>query len=136
MTRASAARILSTFGTEDAGDGTGCVAFDVRLLEACRDRGWACYTVAPELFHHVAARSEIDVANSRPEDGGRGDAREGADGETAGWTRTPNIACGARQAGFAGGGSGNGSLEEWLSGVVGTGGCLEDWGEEDGGILS
>ncbi|KAF2789696.1 glycosyltransferase family 25 protein, partial [Melanomma pulvis-pyrius CBS 109.77] len=59
VTRASAARILSTFGTEDAGDGTGCVAFDVRLLEACRDRGWACYTVAPELFHHVAARSEI-----------------------------------------------------------------------------
>lgn len=56
VTRASAQRLLDTYGTEGKG---GCVAYDVRVLEACRDDGWACTTVTPELFHHVTAQSLI-----------------------------------------------------------------------------
>lgn len=88
VTRASAARILKEFGRE--GDG-GCVAYDVRVLEACRDRGWRCWAVAPEVFHHVEGRSEIasvndDMEGRKGEEDGRGKPR----GKTA------NIECGAR----------------------------------------
>ncbi|KAL1593729.1 hypothetical protein SLS60_010461 [Paraconiothyrium brasiliense] len=87
ITRASAARILSTYGTEGEG---GCAAFDVRMLEACRDHDWRCWTVAPELFHHVPGKSEIanvDMNTGTDKGGGEGDER-----------RRPsvNIECGAR----------------------------------------
>ncbi|KAF2702986.1 glycosyltransferase family 25 protein, partial [Pleomassaria siparia CBS 279.74] len=139
VTRASASRILSTFGSEGSGgkEGekqTGCVAFDVRILEACRDRDWKCYTVVPELFHHMAAKSEIKVVNDGVEDQKKRDNG----GERR--KRTENIACGARQPGFAVGMGGGRSGEEverdeetarWLMEVIGRGECLEDWGEDD-----
>ncbi|KAF2816535.1 uncharacterized protein BDZ99DRAFT_407432, partial [Mytilinidion resinicola] len=56
VTRASAARLLETYGTEGPG---GCQAYDVRILEACRDHGWGCWSVNPELLHHVEGGSEI-----------------------------------------------------------------------------
>ncbi|KAF2497170.1 hypothetical protein BU16DRAFT_581140, partial [Lophium mytilinum] len=56
VTRASAARLLATYGTEGPG---GCQAYDVRILEACRDHGWRCWTVNPELLHHIEGKSEI-----------------------------------------------------------------------------
>ncbi|KAF2448488.1 glycosyltransferase family 25 protein [Karstenula rhodostoma CBS 690.94] len=86
VTRASAQRILSTYGTEGE---AGCVAFDVRMLEACRDHDWRCWTVAPELFHHVPGKSEIASVDTGVEKDGEGD-RSGR--------RRPsvNIECGAR----------------------------------------
>ncbi|KAL5430672.1 hypothetical protein PMIN06_012476 [Paraphaeosphaeria minitans] len=86
VTRASAQRIMSTYGTEGEG---GCVAFDVRMLEACRDHDWRCWTVAPELFHHVPGKSEIASVNTGAEKDGEGDRSR---------RRRPsvNIECGAR----------------------------------------
>ena len=55
VTRQSAQRIVSEFSKEKEG---GISAFDVQLLEACRD-GWRCWSVVPELFHHGYAASEI-----------------------------------------------------------------------------
>ena len=87
VNRASAERILATYGTEGE---NGCAAYDVRLLEACRDQGWKCWTVAPELFHHVAGRSEIanvDDVDAKSEEKERTEKKMG---------RTVNIECGAR----------------------------------------
>jgi hypothetical protein len=59
VTRKSAARILDTYGTGVA------LAYDVALLEACRDQHWLCYSITPELFHHVEAPSEIALINHK-----------------------------------------------------------------------
>jgi hypothetical protein len=64
VTRASATRILREFAREEEHHGT--VAYDVRILEACRDLGFKCWSVNPELFHHVDDQaSEIKVSNAR-----------------------------------------------------------------------
>jgi len=89
VTRDSAKRILRELASEEEGHGTW--AYDVRLLEACRDLGWKCWSSNPELFHH---RSEHDSAiteiNGKPLF-----PLSAQDGET-----TPNIACGARSEKF------------------------------------
>lgn len=42
----------------------GTWAYDVRLMEACRDLGWRCYSANPEVFHHVdGIGSDIQRAN-------------------------------------------------------------------------
>lgn len=87
VNRASAARILATYGTEGE---DGCAAYDVRLLEACRDQGWKCWTVAPELFHHVAGKSEIANVNDA---GSKSEEQEGMKEKMG---KTVNIECGAR----------------------------------------
>lgn len=56
VTRQPAERILANFSVEKHG---GISAFDVQMLEACRDGRWRCWSVAPEVFHHVVGRSEI-----------------------------------------------------------------------------
>ncbi|KAF2096193.1 hypothetical protein NA57DRAFT_27677, partial [Rhizodiscina lignyota] len=60
VNRKSAERILEEFDKE--GD-EGTPAYDVRILEACRDLGWLCYSVNPELFHHDDGPSEIAAVN-------------------------------------------------------------------------
>jgi hypothetical protein len=72
-------------------DGHGTWAYDVRLLEACRDLGWKCWSSSPELFHHKdeydSAITEINgkpLFELKPKDG----------------NTTPNIACGARSDKF------------------------------------
>lgn len=63
VTRESAARILKEFSHEEEVGGTQ--AYDVRILEACRDMGFKCWSVNPELFHHMDDQaSEIKVASS------------------------------------------------------------------------
>ncbi|OCK91154.1 glycosyltransferase family 25 protein [Cenococcum geophilum 1.58] len=97
---------LCTFAYGQRGDG-GCQAFDVRVLEACRDHDWRCYTVNPELFHHIEAPSEI----------------------TNTLKGTPNIACGVRHPGFY---TEDAGTLAWLKAVVGEQGvCLVDQMEED-----
>ncbi|KAE9987805.1 hypothetical protein Vi05172_g4938 [Venturia inaequalis] len=89
VTRESAQRILRELSTEEQNHGTW--AYDVRLLEACRDLGWKCWTANPEMFHHTDERdSDITKINGKPlfpvsiKDG----------------DMTPNIACGARSEAF------------------------------------
>lgn len=61
ITRAAAERVLNEIAvSEPVRDlDRPCKAYDVRLLEGCRDEGLRCITVNPELFHHSAATSEI-----------------------------------------------------------------------------
>lgn len=94
VTKASARRILADFSHEE--DKAGTWAYDVRILEACRDLAWKCWSVNPELFHHMAEHaSEIQAANAgKPLFPGREpDAAQKARGKARG---TPNIACGVR----------------------------------------
>lgn len=131
VTRASARKILETYGSEGEG---GCVAFDVRMLEACRDRGWRCWTVAPELFHHVGGRSEIAGVNHGEGEKGKQGGKEG--GKDTGKARKPgkNIECGARSERLWVDGE---DLEErermlrWVREARGRGECFLD-GKEGG----
>ena len=66
------------------------MAFDVRMLESCRDHDWLCYSVTPELFHHISAPSEIANVNTGT------DAVDGNGGATGKRKPTVNIECGAR----------------------------------------
>lgn len=61
ITRIAAERVLTEFTiSEPARDPEHpCKAYDVRLLEGCRDEGLRCITVNPELFHHSSMVSEI-----------------------------------------------------------------------------
>jgi hypothetical protein len=54
VTRDSARRILADLSSEGE---SGTVAYDVRILEACRDMGYRCWSVNPELFHHIDDQS-------------------------------------------------------------------------------
>lgn len=85
VNRVSAQRILAEFDREEEGKGTP--AYDVRILEACRDLGWLCYSVTPELFHHNDGPSEIAELN------GEASSEDGRSPRDSG---APNIACGAR----------------------------------------
>lgn len=64
ITRAAASRVLNELTvSEPARDSKHpCRAYDVRLLEGCRDEGLRCITVNPELFHHSPGSSEIAQA--------------------------------------------------------------------------
>lgn len=139
VTRASAARIRATYGSEggDGGSGDGgCQAFDVRVLEACRDHGWGCYTLNPELFHHIEAPSEIANVDEgvAAAEAAIEAAREGGVDPQGRLQRqslkgTPNIACGVRHPGFY---TEDPVTLAWLREVVGgRGECLVDQMEED-----
>ena len=65
------------------------MAYDVRVLEACRDLGLRCWSVAPELMRHLGAESEIANIDMGSEDQFASSAREGSTG-------TANIDCGVR----------------------------------------
>ncbi|PNS16496.1 Procollagen galactosyltransferase 1 [Sphaceloma murrayae] len=65
VTRLAAARILAEIAPRERDGGT--VAYDVRVLEGCRDLGLRCWSTNPELFHHVEGGSEIERADERNE---------------------------------------------------------------------
>lgn len=59
VTRASAKRIMEEFAPiKDRHDGIAH-AYDVAILNACRDKGLRCFTVDPELLHHMEGESLI-----------------------------------------------------------------------------
>ncbi|KAF1835344.1 hypothetical protein BDW02DRAFT_548305 [Decorospora gaudefroyi] len=87
VNRRSAAAILESMAREPEG---GSSAFDVELLSACQDRGWSCWSVAPELFHHGVGASEIFRTDHDDGDGlGEGEVKRSGRG-------TWNVGCGAR----------------------------------------
>ncbi|KAF4585991.1 glycosyltransferase family 25 protein [Ophiocordyceps camponoti-floridani] len=57
VTRDSALRLLYELAGWERKDGPE--AYDVAILNACRDQGLRCWSVIPELFHHVHGRSVI-----------------------------------------------------------------------------
>ena len=102
LTRNAAWRLLNEIAVRESDGGT--MAYDVRVLEACRDLGFRCWSANPELFHYMDAESEIATVDAEPPSG------EG-EGEKAGVDEkgrlkplrvdsTPNIACGARRKTF------------------------------------
>ncbi|KAF2841198.1 glycosyltransferase family 25 protein [Patellaria atrata CBS 101060] len=121
VTQASAARLLAEHGTEGGPKGErGCVAFDVRTLEACRDKGWKCFSASPELFHHITAPSMIKNVNEGVDDSGRLAGGKGPEDVQG----TMNIYCGARSRDFF---SRDNATVEYLREVVGEKGvCLVD----------
>jgi len=122
VTRDAARRLLEVAGEEPEG---GCVAYDVRVLEACRDLGMRCWSLSPELFHHVEGGSlieGIDAEGDREGEDGKGRAEvlveerigvgvhdegmEKVDKDGRGrqgrlFDTAPNIRCGARGVGMS-----------------------------------
>lgn len=89
LSRAGARRLLEMGSKEPAGKGHK--AYDVLILLGCRDYGLRCWTVNPELFHHVPGPSMIDNqqgTNDAPPVDLAGHEQTKARGET------PNIDCG------------------------------------------
>ena len=131
VTRNAARRLLTEIAPKEAEGGT--MAYDVRVLEGCRDLGLRCWSANPELFHHMDMESEIEkftkpnAANeAEPEKAGADEKgrlkvlRAGA---------APNIACGARSSSFY---TQDPKTLEYLREMVGRQGkCLKDV-EEDG----
>lgn len=120
VTRASAQRLLDEYSLEGE---KGCQAYDVRILEACRDHGWACYTANPELLHHIDAPSEIKSANEGASEESLAQAddyrRQG----------TWNIRCGARSKALK---TDDPETLQYLKQMVGEKGvCLVDQMQED-----
>ncbi|KXL43234.1 glycosyltransferase family 25 protein [Acidomyces richmondensis BFW] len=94
LTRNAAQRLITDVAVRGSDGGT--TAYDVRILEACRDLGFRCWSANPELFHHLGIDSEIAIMNGA----GGEDERTNEDG--SGWmsysriSHAPNIACGVR----------------------------------------
>jgi len=106
ITRNAALRLLTDIAHKEAEGGT--MAYDVRVLEGCRDLGLRCWSANPELFHHMDMESEIALA-THPEvgqGGSGGENQEKAGVDDKGRLKTlragaaPNIACGARSKSF------------------------------------
>jgi hypothetical protein len=91
LTRPAAHRLLNDIAARENEGGT--MAYDVRVLEACRDLGMRCWSVAPELMRHLDAESEIEGVDNGKEgqdDGGSESSKIGLRAHTA------NIDCGVR----------------------------------------
>lgn len=58
INRPTAQRLVDEIATRESKGGT--TAYDVRILEACRDKGLKCWSANPELFHHMRTPSEIE----------------------------------------------------------------------------
>ena len=65
VTRASARRLVDELAPVQGQQGKIEPAYDVAILNACRDKGLRCYTVNPELFHHMEGQSLIDGMDGR-----------------------------------------------------------------------
>jgi hypothetical protein len=135
VTRNAARRLLTEIAPKEAEGGT--MAYDVRVLEGCRDLGLRCWSANPELFHHMNMGSEIEKESyPQPHAQGGGDGGEGLAGaDDSGRLKVlragaaPNIACGARSPSFY---TEDAKTLEYLRDVVGRQGkCLKDV-EEDG----
>lgn len=122
LTRPAAHHLLHEIAAREAQGGTA--AFDVRVLEACRDLGMRCWSLAPELMRHLGSGSEIaDVDSGRVEQSSNGGNGRGLRAERG--PGTANLGCGVRSnvAFFAR----DEERLEYLREVVGRQGvCLRD----------
>ncbi|KAK5659871.1 hypothetical protein OQA88_13334 [Cercophora sp. LCS_1] len=103
-------------------DTTDHTAYDVAILISCRDRGLRCWSVNPELFHHVPGKSMIggieNITHVPPVDGR---AKEQVELRH----ETPNIDCGFWGGAFAFADGDGESLENLRQEVGRKGRCLK-----------
>ena len=130
VTRTAAYRLLTEIAPKEAEGGTW--AYDVRVLEGCRDLGLRCYSANPEMFHHLDMESEIAKATVEKPDDDHSNEKAGADEKgrlkTLRAGAAPNIACGARSKSFY---TTDPRTIEYLKEHVGRQGkCLKDIEEE------
>lgn len=96
VTRSAAQRILYDLAKQEPVRDAEhrCEAYDVRLLESCRDEGLKCISVNPEIFHHSEIGSEIaqvaDMIHRAME--------STEDPKTLPQSSTTNIRCSARSS--------------------------------------
>lgn len=115
------------------------MAYDVRVLEGCRDLGLRCWSANPELFHHLDMESEIAKASyGGLDEQDRANEKAGADEKgrlkTLRVGAAPNIACGARSKSFW---TSDEKTLEFLKEHVGRQGkCLKDMEEEGARVVS
>lgn len=135
LSRNAALRLLSDVAAHET-EGGG-PAYDVRILEACRDLGFRCWSANPELFHHQDAPSEIAIVNAKkakdhkPKDHDLKASPPGIGVDSEGRLQgaAPNIACGIRGSSFW---TEDPDTIAYLREVVGRQGkCLRDQMAED-----
>lgn len=129
VTRTSAKRLVEELAPVSGQQETIPHAYDVAILTACRDKGLRCYTVNPELFHHMEGQSLIgglDQQKYRPPVDKAGSKQVFWRGETS------NIGCGFWSKDFRWGG--DKSRLAFLREEVGNKGkCLKPGRTADGG---
>jgi len=59
VTRQSAQRILTEIAPPKEDPARNLIAYDAAILAGCRDGPLKCYTLTPELFHHMEGKSII-----------------------------------------------------------------------------
>lgn len=127
LTRGAAHKLLTEIAVKET-EG-GIMAYDVRVLEACRDFGFRCWSANPELFHHMDMESEIADADVQPI-GEKAGADEKGRLKPLRLGKAPNIECGARSNHYF---TREELSLEYLREKVGRQGiCLTDPKEKDG----
>ena len=66
ITRATAQRLLTDLAPPKEGIHKHITAYDAAILTACRDNHILCYTLQPELFHHMEGESLIAGEEAEP----------------------------------------------------------------------
>ncbi|PHH91188.1 hypothetical protein CDD83_1374 [Cordyceps sp. RAO-2017] len=120
LSRAGARRLLELGAREPSG--RGHKAYDVLVLLSCRDYGLRCWTVNPELFHHVPGPSIIDLQQGNNE---LPPVDRAAKDQIEARRETPNIDCGFWDGAFSFDDDDAARLD-WLRQEVGRNGrCLK-----------
>jgi hypothetical protein len=65
VTRTSARRLVEEYAPVTGNRGNIDHAYDVAILTACRDKGLRCFTVNPELMHHMEGQSLISALDHK-----------------------------------------------------------------------
>lgn len=120
LSREGARRLLEWGSKEPPGDGHK--AYDVLILLSCRDYGLRCWTVNPELFHHVPGPSMIDGQQGNKE---LPPIDRAAQDQIKLRHETPNINCGFWDGTFKFDGQDKARLNWLREEVSGKGQCLK-----------
>ncbi|RCI10423.1 hypothetical protein L249_4415, partial [Ophiocordyceps polyrhachis-furcata BCC 54312] len=120
LSRAGALRLLQLGRKEPST--SGHKAYDVLILLSCRDYGLRCWTVNPEIFHHMPGPSIIDVQQGNTE---LPPVDRAAKDQIKDRGETPNIDCGFWDGSFRFD-DGDVTRLDWLRREVGRKGrCLK-----------
>jgi len=128
ITRRTARKLIDELAPAKELPGRWKYAYDISILEACRDRGLRCYTVNPELFHHMEGASLIDGVTDKA---GRPPADRVGGSQVLYRNETSNINCGFWSQDFRW--YGDKERLKYLREEVGRKGrCLKSGREDDG----
>ena len=131
LTRSAAQKLIDELAPPKEIPGRWVRAYDIAILEACRDRGLRCYSLSPELFHHMEGTSLIDGERGKA---GKPPADRAGSDQVHFRNETSNIGCGFWSGDFRW----DGDVERlaFLREEVGRKGkCLKPGRAEDGSRL-